>query len=191
MSIVQSTRRHRTLAVIAVLAAAALVFVLVWFQPQKLVIDSEVNEALPGTSSQPLAGEDGGEAVSDEGSAGNKNPSSGPRPQVLAEGDFRALAHPGSGRAKLLEVEGDDRYLRLEDFMVENGPDLRVYLSTATSDSENGAFGEDFIDLGALKGNVGNQNYRVPSSADLDRFKSAVIWCRRFSVGFAVAPITG
>ncbi len=191
MSIPQSVRRHPTLVGVALFAAAALVFVLVWFQPQKLVIDSEVNEALPGSSSQSLADEGGGKAVSDEGSAGGKNTSSGPQLNVLAEGDFRALAHRGSGQAKLLEVEGDDRYLRLEDFMVENGPDLRVYLSTATSDSENGAFGEDFIDLGALKGNVGNQNYRVPSGADLDRFKSAVIWCRRFSVGFAVASITG
>mgnify|MGYP006183142743 CR=1 FL=1 len=45
-------------------------------------------------------------------------------------------------------------------------------------------------DLGALKGNKGNQNYRIPNDVDPEQFKSAVIWCRRFTVGFGVAPLT-
>ena len=188
MSIVKSARRPVVIG-IAVLVAAAIVFVFVWFQPQKLVIDSEVNEALPGALPQPLDGGSRG-AGSDQRSAISKNATPTPGMEIIGEGAFRALAHPASGHAKLLEVKGGDRYLRLEDFMVENGPDLRVYLSTAPSDSESAAFGNDFIDLGALKGNVGNQNYRIPTGADLDTVNSAVIWCRRFSVGFAVASIT-
>jgi hypothetical protein len=189
MTIVQLVRRPAFMG-IALLAAAGFVFVLVWFQPQKLVIDDEVDEALPGASSQASANQDREAALRDDGSAASKNVASA-QFEVLGEGDFRALAHPVSGQAKVLEVEGRDKYLRLEDFMVENGPDLRVYLSAAASDSESAVLGSDFIDLGAIKGNVGDQNYRIPVGADLDRFKSAVIWCRRFSVGFAVAPITG
>ncbi len=190
MSILQSARRHPKLIGIAVLGAAIL-FVLVWFQPQKLILDSQVSESLPGTTSQPLDNEDQTENRSDEGSAANNSIGSRPKLEVLASGDFRALAHSVSGQAKLLEVESGDTYLRLEDFMVENGPDLRVYLSMAPSGSESAAFGDDFVDLGALKGNVGDQNYRIPPGNDLDSLKSAVIWCRRFSVGFAVAPIGG
>ena len=190
MSILRSTRRKPALIGVAVVAAAVLVIVLVWFQPQKLIIDSEVNEALPGTQS-PVTPEDRGEIGGEEVPAGNENTNPEPRLEVLAEGDFRSLAHPASGRARLLKVQNGETYLRLEDFMVENGPDLRVYLAAAPSDSPSAAFGSDFIDLGALKGNAGDQNYRISSGVDLDGFKSAVIWCRRFSVGFAVAPIAG
>jgi len=46
-----------------------------------------------------------------------------------------------------------------------------------------------FVDLGGLKGNLGSSNYLIPAGTDLSGFRSAVIWCRRFSVGFGVAPL--
>jgi hypothetical protein len=48
---------------------------------------------------------------------------------------------------------------------------------------------EDFIDLGSLKGNIGDQNYLVPEGADLERYQSVVIWCRRFTSPFGAAPL--
>ncbi|MBA3431372.1 MAG: DM13 domain-containing protein [Actinobacteria bacterium] len=36
---------------------------------------------------------------------------------------------------------------------------------------------------------MGDQNYLVPASIDLTQYRSAVVWCRRFSVGLAVAPL--
>jgi hypothetical protein len=188
MSVMQSVLRRPALIVAAVVAAAAIVFVLVWFQPQQLLLDREVNEGLPDGSSQRVV-EDGAKPGKDAGSTAGKKGDSKAQIEVVAKGAFRALAHPVSGEAKVLEVRGGGTYLRLEDFTVENGPDLRVYLSPAPSDSEDAAFGNDFIDLGALKGNVGDQNYGIPAGAELSKFRSAVIWCRRFSVGFAVAPI--
>jgi Electron transfer DM13 len=185
MSILQSILRRPAFIVIAALAVVLFVFVLVWFQPQQLVLNREVNEALPGDSSQQIVEENEGKPRSADG----KNANSKPKIEVVAKGTFRALAHPVSGQAKVLDVSGD-RYLRFEDFTVENGPDLRVYLSAAPSHSDGPAFGSDFIDLGSLKGNVGDQNYRIPAGAELSRFRSAVIWCRRFSVGFAGAPIS-
>jgi Electron transfer DM13 len=50
---------------------------------------------------------------------------------------------------------------------------------------------EDYIDLGSLKGNRGDQQYEIPRNVDLDRYSTAVIWCRAFSVLFARAPTTG
>jgi hypothetical protein len=103
-------------------------------------------------------------------------------------GTFRAIDHDAAGKALLLEVDGA-HFLRFENFEVENGPDLRVYLSSAPASGDDSTFDDDFIDLGGLKGNIGNQNYRLPDDADLDRYRSAVVWCRRFSVGFAVADL--
>jgi hypothetical protein len=47
-----------------------------------------------------------------------------------------------------------------------------------------------FIPLGALKGNVGDQNYEVPADIDLRKYQAVTIWCRRFGVNFGTAPLT-
>ena len=59
----------------------------------------------------------------------------------------------------------------------------------ATADAGNAALGDGALDLGPLKGNVGNQNYVVPAGTDLSRYRSVVIWCRRFAVPFGAAPL--
>jgi hypothetical protein len=33
------------------------------------------------------------------------------------------------------------------------------------------------------------QNYEIPRDVDLERCRSAVVWCERFGAGFAVAPL--
>ena len=154
--------RHKRLIVAAlVLAIALVVFVLVWFQPQKLVIEETVNET----------------------------PAPAPSTQVLASGEFRSLEHTTTGTASIVELPDGRRVLRFEDLDTSNGPDLRVYLSEIEASDNWRIYGERFVDLGALKGNRGNQNYAIPAGTDLDRFKSAVVWCRRFTVGFGVAPL--
>ncbi|WP_153411113.1 DM13 domain-containing protein [Nocardia macrotermitis] len=45
------------------------------------------------------------------------------------------------------------------------------------------------IDLGALKGNQGNQNYEVPPGTDLTGFPTVAIWCERFSVSSGAATL--
>lgn len=171
-----SIASHPVLALVAAaLTAGVAAFVLLYFEPQKLFIDDKVNEALPAAA---------GETQPDEGGASPQTR----RPKTLTSGDFRSLEHGTSGRALLLEI-GGKRYLRFEDFETSNGPDLRVYLSQAPSESDGGAFDDDFVELGELKGNIGNQNYDIPESVDLSRFRSAVVWCKRFGVGFAVAPV--
>ena len=54
--------------------------------------------------------------------------------------------------------------------------------------SDFGASGE-FVDLGDLKGNIGEQNYEIPPDVDLERFDTVVIWCVRFGVAFAAADL--
>ncbi|MGH2787729.1 MAG: DM13 domain-containing protein [Actinomycetota bacterium] len=160
-------------------AAAAIVVALYWFEPQALILDEHVEEALPAARTQ----EDGDERP-EVGSKGAQTDIA-----TLSRGRFRELAHSARGTARLLRTGDGSLFVRFEDFEVENGPDLRVYLSAAPPISDS-RFDVDFVDLGDLKGNVGSQNYRIPADADVDRFKSVVVWCRRFSVGFAVAPIS-
>jgi len=63
------------------------------------------------------------------------------------------------------------------------------HLAWRAANKPPGSYRTGFIDLGALKGNRGSQNYAIPAGTDLRIFKSAVIWRRRFAVGLAVAPL--
>jgi hypothetical protein len=104
----------------------------------------------------------------------------------LAGGSFRSIAHSGSGAAAVVELPSGARRLTLTDFETDSGPDLRLYLSTG--DPASGELG-DFEDLGALKGNIGNQQYTLPAELELERFSTVVVWCRAFSVAFTSAAL--
>lgn len=46
-----------------------------------------------------------------------------------------------------------------------------------------------FINLGAMKGNVGDQNYDLTPGVDLTTYRAVSVWCRRFAVNFGAAPL--
>jgi hypothetical protein len=91
--------------------------------------------------------------------------------------------HNAEGIAKLIPLQDGSDILRLENLQVTNGPDLYVYLATDKSAS-------DFVGLGKLKANNGNQNYNIPSQTDLTKYDTILIWCRPFSVLFGSAELT-
>jgi hypothetical protein len=111
-----------------------------------------------------------------------------PRAELVARGTFEPVAHSAAGTATAIQIAGGKRVLTLTNFDVANGPDLRVYLVAGPARDESEV--NDFEDLGALKGNKGNQQYDLPRELDLERFATVVIWCRAFSVNFARAPLT-
>ncbi len=101
---------------------------------------------------------------------------------TVATGDFGGESrYTITGEALVLNDGGPQRFLRFENFESDNGPDLKVYLRAA---------GGDFVSLGDLKGNVGDQNYEIPPEVDLAVFDTVEIWCERFGVGFGSAPLT-
>jgi Electron transfer DM13 len=113
--------------------------------------------------------------------------SSAPRNVLLSAGRFESVRHEAEGQAQAIELARGGRVLTLTGFEVDNGPDLRVYLVAGLAATEGEV--DDFEDLGGLKGNIGNQQYEIPSEVNLDRYSTVVIWCRAFSVLFARAPL--
>jgi hypothetical protein len=109
------------------------------------------------------------------------------QPQIVTEysGSFVGRDHPTSGNAIVLGDGSGQRFLRFEAFETDNGPDLNVYLVNSSAGGVN-----DFIDLGNLKGNIGDQNYEIPTDADLDVHDTVLIWCVRFSSPFGEATLT-
>ncbi len=91
--------------------------------------------------------------------------------------------HDAEGDVFTVLLEDGSSVLRLENFKTTNGPDLFVYLST----DENAS---DFINLGVLKANIGNQNYEIPNDANLEKYNKVLIWCKSFSVLFGSAELS-
>jgi hypothetical protein len=165
------------------LAATAVVVVLgvvtlVWFQPQKLFYDSRVDEGLPSAAAPPTTGR-----------VITSAPPAPTGPVDLATGTFVSREHETVGTARVVRLPDGQTVVRLEGFETSNGPALFVYLSQNAAGGEEAAFDDDFVDLGALKGNVGDQNYAVPAGVDATGYVSVVIWCDRFDAAFGAADL--
>jgi Electron transfer DM13 len=156
----------------SILIGAALVAGggLLWylFRPDALVFNKTVNEPFPGAEPSSMA------ATLDE----------------LYSGTFHSNAHETRGVATIYHLDDGRRVLRLTKFSTSNGPDVRVYIVAATDvQEEDAAKRAGIVDLGVLKGNIGDQNYDVPTELDLSKYRAVSIWCRRFSVNFGAAPL--
>jgi hypothetical protein len=91
--------------------------------------------------------------------------------------------HKVEGVAKVVNLADGKTFLRLENLKATNGPDLYVYLSTGKDVS-------DIVNLGRLKGNIGNQNYEIPVGTDLAKYDTVLIWCKAFSTLFGSAKLS-
>ena len=94
-----------------------------------------------------------------------------------------ADGHAGEGEARIVRTEEGDRVLTLTDFDVDAGPDVNVYLSESTAGIDGA------IDLGNLKGEIGDQQYEIPDSADLTRYDDLVLFCIPFTTRIATAEL--
>ncbi|MBM7808356.1 hypothetical protein JOD57_004193 [Geodermatophilus bullaregiensis] len=172
-----AVRRRTWIGLAAVVAVALGAVTLLWFQPQKLFYDQRVDEALPSVPAEAPAGDE----------APPSTPAAGP--VDLATGTFVSREHETAGTARVVQLPDGQVVVRLEGFATSNGPALFVYLSQNAAAGEEAAFDDEYVDLGALKGNVGDQNYAVPEDVDATGWTSVVIWCDRFDAAFGAADL--
>lgn len=159
----------------AIVAVAAGVLVIAPTLIDKKVDEQIVTGAPATTPSAPAKAD--GESQSRVAPRGNVQ---------IAAGRFSSIAHESSGKAAVVELPSGARKLTLSDFETDPGPDLRLYVSTG--DPAEGDLGR-FRDLGALKGNVGDQQYDLSRHVKIARYSTVVVWCRAFSVAFTSAPL--
>jgi electron transfer DM13 len=154
------SNRLKVTAVVLLLVVGAAWYA---FRPERLFINQKVNEQFPTASA-----------------ANNQ----------LATGQFHSGAHETKGMATVFQLADGKKTLRLTNFATSNGPDVHVYLVAAPDARDNETVTKtDSIDLGTLKGNIGDQNYELPANADLAKYRAVTIWCKRFSVNFGTAPL--
>jgi hypothetical protein len=152
---------------IAISALAVILFVAWYaFRPERLFINQRVQEAMPvvnGTS----------------------------KIEAIESGMFYGVAHPTEGTATIYRMADGALMLRFTNFTTSNGPNVHVYLVAANEPKDNEAVQRAaFIDLGPIKGNIGDQNYALGSDLDLTKYRAVSIWCQRFSVNFGAASLT-
>jgi len=150
--------------------AIAVILVLLvglgyWFRPDRLFTNVRVNEAMPAAQGAAAA-------------------------LPIESGTFYTILHPTSGTATIYKMADGTHMLRFTNFNTSNGPDVHVYM-VAADDAKDAATVEraGFVDLGAIKGNVGDQNYILPSDLDMTKYRAVSIWCKRFSVNFGAAAL--
>lgn len=112
--------------------------------------------------------------------------STGGGTSTLATGEWAGADdfHFGSGGARIVESDDGSLDLVLEDFSVQNGSDLFVYVSP---DPDGWVL--EAVNLGELKATDGTFSYEIPPGINADDIASAVVWCRAFSVLFATATL--
>lgn len=111
-------------------------------------------------------------------------------PSALESGNLVSGAHDTAGTVTVYRLDSGDRVLRLTNFHTSNGPDVHIYLTSAQKVNSNGdVTGGKYLDLGSLKGNIGNQNYTIPSAVNLADYHSVSVWCARFHVNFGAAQL--
>jgi len=146
---------------------AAVAILVAWyaFRPERLFVNRRVDEAMPTAEGDSSA-------------------------QPVVSGRFYSIMHPTEGTATIYRMGDGARVLRLTSFRTSNGPDVHVYM-VAADDAKDVSTVEQagFIDLGVLKGNIGDQNYVIGSDVDLAKYRAVSIWCKRFSVNFGAAAL--
>jgi hypothetical protein len=153
-------RRCRELVIVG----GVVVLGLLWyaFRPEKLFINQRVNEAAP------VSGTD--------------------EPTLISTTKLSGDLHKTSGRASLYRLKDGSMELRLTNFATSSGPDVHVVLTTSGDPAlvakAPGAALQSPVELGALKGNEGDQNYSVPAGVNLAKETEVVIYCERFHAVF-------
>jgi hypothetical protein len=136
------------------------------FRPERLFVNAKVNESMPAATGTSMA------------------------EKTLASGTFHSVAHTSAGNANVYQLPDGKRILRFTHFTTSNGPDVRVYLTTANDATDNETVTKaGFVEIAPLKGNIGDQNYELSPDVDLTKYHAVTIWCKRFSVNFATAPL--
>ena len=148
------------------IAAIGVILFVAWFafRPERLFINERVHETLPTANASSV--------------------------QAIESGVFYGIAHPTVGTATIYRMGDGALMLRFTNFRTSNGPNVHVYL-VAADDAKDGEIVRHagFIDLGPIKGNIGDQNYALGPDADLSKYRAVSIWCQRFSVNFGAASL--
>ena len=194
--------RMRNIVIIVVIIALIPVAAFAWWLLSPLFLTTTVDEEFPFAATAEVPADMTMAEVEtvmetmarmDQPTMAEPMPDEMPaQPVAVSAGNFRDADsfHRGSGTATIYRTPDGGHVLRFEDFMVTNGPDLRVLLAEPGDPmSRDELQSGGYTHLAKLKGNIGNQNYEIPADINLEEQNSVIIYCMPFHVIFSVAPL--
>lgn len=114
-------------------------------------------------------------------------------PVIVARGAFTPTDEVrfASGNVIIYQQSDNSKVVRFEEFTVVNGPDLRVMLTAKTLEqlTADPSLGITDVDLGVLRGNIGNQNYALPPEIDVRSYSRIVIVSSSLNIVYSIAPL--
>lgn len=180
--------RHCVHPLIRVLVLGVPLVAVTWWLVSPFFIDDVVDEDFSisiadaaQTEAPPVAEPDIGATTTAPGPPA--------APVLLGAGQFVGLAgHEGTGDAGFFALDSGRLALRFENFDIENGPDLRLYVVPGRAKL---APNDGSLYLGELRGNVGDQTYDLPADFVLAPGDwTVLVWCEAFDVEFVAATIS-
>lgn len=189
-------RNRRLWAAVCIVGVSVLAAGLAWFQPWKLWVDQRVDNTLPAVALAPAPTPTPALHTPALQAPVPSVPTSSAAkaPRLLSRGELISHEHPTHGTVSVVQQPDGRRILAIAHLDTSNGPDLHVWLTDAPvrpgSDGWHVFDDGTHVSLGALKGNVGNQVYSIPSGVDLKKLTSVTIWCSRFEVSFGAAQLS-
>jgi electron transfer DM13 len=158
--------------------------VVAWYLGSPVFVRTYAQEALPTARPGPAGAPSDSSRISVTPTGLDPGPA-----RVLAVGELKYVdpVHNGKGPVQIIDV-GGRLFVRFEEVVLTNAPDVHVYLSRETG----GKWDEvTSLYLGALKATNGSFNYEIPAGSDVASYQSVVVWCRAFSVLITWADLRG
>jgi hypothetical protein len=175
----------------AALGLAVVIVAGLVFQPWLLFIDVRVDDEIPAVATTAPSAEPSAEPGADP--TADASPTPPPAPVNLLTGTFVSHEHTTTGSVRVIEHPDGTRQLAIEGLATTNGPDVHVWLSAGPVvegfDGWFTAASYEYVDLGPIKGNLGDQLYDIPAAVDFDTFRAVDLWCVQFSVSFGAAAL--
>lgn len=161
-------------------AGGAIVLAGAWYLGSPLFVRTSTYEALPSASAAASPTTAGSTPPRSTTPSAPTSAATASGPVIVAKGELRYVdsLHHGTGPVSLLRV-GSQTFVRFDDVMITNAPDVHVYLSRETGGTWSASTS---LYLGALKATNGSFNYEIPAGIELAQYRSVVVWCRQFSV---------
>lgn len=102
---------------------------------------------------------------------------------AISSGEFAGINnHTVTGTVSIVKTDSGYEIVMGDDFVFDGAPDPKVALG------KDGEYDPSTL-IELLKSDTGAQSYVVPASIDVTQFNEVHIWCEKFSVGLAIAPL--
>jgi hypothetical protein len=113
--------------------------------------------------------------------------------QIIVTGQFASIdsVRQASGNLTIYQNPDGTRLLHIEEnFRISRAPEMHLILTRNPDPmAESTGVGVDYIDIGVLRGNVGQQNYTIPPSVDFNRYPVLAIYSSQYDAVLGTATL--